>query len=253
MYIYSWEFNSNGAKELGTAIPARRIRHENSSFVGSPKKKVINWGSSSLPPEVIKCNVINKPENIAVCSNKLNFFKEISGKCSVPDWTTDIKIAMQWVADGSLVCARTILQGHSGAGLVIMSKDNSKTFTKAPLYTRYIPKQDEYRIHVVNNEIIDVQRKAIRPGWIEEHDGAKPNFHIRNLANGFIYVRNDVNPPDIVKQEALKAITASGLVFGAVDVIYNSKRKSAYVLEINTAPGLEGTSVQNYANALRKL
>jgi D-alanine-D-alanine ligase-like ATP-grasp enzyme len=37
------------------------------------------------------------------------------------------------------------------------------------------------------------------------------------------------------------------LDFGAVDIIYNAKRNECYVLEVNTAPGLEGTTVEKYA------
>jgi glutathione synthase/RimK-type ligase-like ATP-grasp enzyme len=251
LYIYSWKAASEGSKALAVALNARRIKHENSTFKGGPKKIVINWGSSSVPSEVEKSSVLNKPQAVGVCANKLNFFNKVSGHCSVPDWTTDTQVAMSWVAEGSLVCARTVLSGHSAEGLVIMSKDNLSSFTKAPLYTRYIPKQDEYRVHVVRGEIIDVQRKALRTNYIEENDGKKPNFHIRNLANGFVYVRGDVNPPESVFTEAKNAITAAGLDFGAVDLIFNNKRNTAYVLEINSAPGIEGTTVTNYANAFK--
>ena len=37
-----------------------------------------------------------------------------------------------------------------------------------------------------------------------------------------------------------------GLDFGAVDVIWNEHESKAYVLEINTAPGLEGSTVEDY-------
>ena len=52
---------------------------------------------------------------------------------------------------------------------------------------------------------------------------------------------------------ALAAMVASGLDFGAVDVIWNSRRLEAYVLEINSAPGLQGQTVENYAAAFRRL
>jgi D-alanine-D-alanine ligase-like ATP-grasp enzyme len=43
------------------------------------------------------------------------------------------------------------------------------------------------------------------------------------------------------------------LHFSAVDVVYNDREKKAYVLEINTAPGVEGQTIQVYADALAKL
>lgn len=244
---------SEGASNLAAELDIRKIKHENSRFKGGPNKKVINWGSTNLPDEVQKCNILNQAEAVRICSDKLRFFNHISGHdISIPDWTTDPQVAMKWVAEGNTVCARQILNGHSAAGLVIMDKNTPDKFVKAPLYTKYVPKQDEYRVHVVNGEVIDVQRKALRPNWAEEHEG-KVNWQVRNLDNGFIYVRGDVKPPKTVLDEALKTIARVGLVFGAVDVIYNDKRKQAYVLEVNTAPGITGQTVINYAAAFKKL
>jgi D-alanine-D-alanine ligase-like ATP-grasp enzyme len=39
----------------------------------------------------------------------------------------------------------------------------------------------------------------------------------------------------------------TGLDFGAVDVIWNAQKEKPYVLEINTAPGLEGQTIADYA------
>ncbi|MNY63636.1 hypothetical protein D3C86_2006230 [compost metagenome] len=49
------------------------------------------------------------------------------------------------------------------------------------------------------------------------------------------------------------AVNAIGLTFGAVDVIWNEYRHQAYVLEVNTAPGLTGTTLEKYAEAFRGL
>lgn len=254
MFIYSWNFNSEGASNLAKALGAKKIKHEKSAFKGSPKKTVINWGSSELPQEVRASKVLNDPSKVYICSNKLRFFQYISEKkVTIPDWTTDHNVALRWAAEGNIVCARTVLQGHSAEGLVLMDKDNPKDFVKAPLYTKYIPKRDEYRVHVVQGKVIDIQRKALRNGWLEEH-GADPNIYkVRNLNNGFVYVRNDVDPPKVVLEEALAAIIAIGLDFGAVDIVYNQKKELAAVLEINTAPGLEGSTIDNYVNALKDL
>ena len=250
-YLFAWNPNSEGASELAEAMGIKRIKHQGSRFKGSDKKIVINWGASNIDnPEILKCKVVNHPDRVALCSNKLRFFEELAGKgVTIPDWTTDKKTAFEWVVNGSLVCARTILNGHSAAGLVIMHKDDVKTLVEAPLYTRYVPKKEEYRVHVVKGRTVDVQRKALRNGWVEEH-GANVNFRIRNLENGFIYMRQDIQVPDIVSNEARKAVEIMKLDFGAVDVIYNEKNQKAFVLEINTAPGLEGQSIQNYAGAL---
>jgi hypothetical protein len=54
-----------------------------------------------------------------------------------------------------------------------------------------------------------------------------------------------------VKLEALRAVLALNLDFGAVDVIYNQHRDRAYVLEVNTAPGIAEYTTNVYAEHLR--
>jgi D-alanine-D-alanine ligase-like ATP-grasp enzyme len=76
---------------------------------------------------------------------------------------------------------------------------------------------------------------------------------VRNHDNGFIFVRNDVKAPSSVEEQAVRAIKALGLDFGAVDIIWNDKQQKAYVLEVNTAPGLEGSTVDDYARGFRNL
>lgn len=252
-YLFSWNKNSEGAKVLADALKIKRIRHEGSTFKGSSKKTVINWGSSNLPDEVLKSRVLNDPKAVQRCSNKLTFFNTVSGKISHPEFTTSFQEAMKWITDGHKVCARQVLQGHSAEGLVIMHKDDVNSFVEAPLYTKYVKKLDEYRIHVVNNAVTDVQRKALKTGWTEENPGEKPNWSIRNHANGFVYIRQGFAAPNCVLEEAVKTIQVVGLDFGAVDVIYNNKYETAYVLEVNTAPGIEGTSVENYVAAFRDM
>jgi D-alanine-D-alanine ligase-like ATP-grasp enzyme len=75
---------------------------------------------------------------------------------------------------------------------------------------------------------------------------------VRNLANGFVYVFDEA-PPACVKEEAIKALESTGLAFGAVDVIYNQQQDKAYVLEINTAPGLEQRTAEAYALAFKEI
>ena len=45
---------------------------------------------------------------------------------------------------------------------------------------------------------------------------------------------------------------AVGLKFGAVDLIWNELENKSYVLEINTAPGLTGATLEKYAQAIVK-
>jgi glutathione synthase/RimK-type ligase-like ATP-grasp enzyme len=242
VWIYSWNFWSKSARVLAKELDAYLIRHEGSRFVGRPYKAVINWGSSVLPTCVRGSTVLNSAPQVALASNKLNFLETCVEDWRPPPWTSDPNVAKQWLKDGKDVVARTVLNGHSGAGIRLIHPGGILPY--ALLYTKYIPKSSEWRIHCVGNTIIDIQRKAAKIGEVA-------NWQIRNHDNGFIYARDGV-PPGDVREQALAAFLKSGLDFGAVDVIYNAKREKAYVLEINTAPGLEGNTVGIYANALER-
>ncbi len=252
--IYSYHQGSEGSKNLAEAMGIKRLKKEKSKFNPQRTDTIINWGSGSLPDNIVGsgCRVINPPELVRRASNKAHAFQLLNDHCRVPPWTTNHGVAREWLErDEKTVFARTILNGHSGAGIEVMYPGHPDTWNvRAGLYVQYVPKKDEYRVHVVNGRIIDTQRKGLPENLPRDN----VNWMVRNLANGFIFVRNDGRPvPPDVHTQALAAMAASGLHFGAVDVIYNEKQRQAYVLEINTAPGLVGTTVENYSRALTEL
>ena len=261
MFILPYKNGSQGAKDLAEALGAKQIKREGSKFKGSKDKIVINWGSTTMSEEVAKCEVINKPEAVALASNKLRFFGAISqynrsvirrnSGVSIPVYTTLKEEAREWIFDGCIVVARTVLNGHSGAGIVLCETSDQLDQVDAPLYVIYQPKKQEYRIHVLRNEVVDIQRKARRT----ETPDDQVNWKIRNHDNGFIYSRNEdmgnLNPK--ILSDSIKSVEVCGLDFGAVDVIYNEKTATPYVLEVNTAPGLSGETLAGYAKRMKEI
>lgn len=250
MHIYSYLQKSRSSAALAKELGIKRIKHRNSNFVGGEGKVVLNWGASNLPEEVAKCKVINPPDKVAFASNKLNFFHATKELDIAPAFTESKGEAIAWLGEGYAVVCRTILNGHSGEGIVLASTEEE--IIDAPLYVRYVKKTQEYRVHVMNNRVIDVQRKARR---IDIPDD-EVNWQVRNHANGFIFARNNLRIADLspqIKDKSLQAIQALGLDFGAVDIVWNQLNEKAYVLEVNTAPGLEGTTLETYANAINHL
>lgn len=246
---------SDGATLLAETLGIKKIKRENSKYVGRPDKIVINWGASRLPDAVGNSRVLNAPVRVASVSNKLRFFETVAAAARevqprVPEHTTSAEVVRTWLAGGAKVVCRATLNGHSGEGITII-EGAEVDIPNVPLYTKYVPKKQEWRIHVLkdgdNLTVIDTQKKMAR----RDFEGT-PNWQVRNHENGFIYAR-EVDPPhpDILEQ-ALKALKVSGLDFGAVDVIYNEQQGAAYVLEINSAPGITGQTVESYANAFRR-
>lgn len=171
-----------------------------------------------------------------------------AGYARTPEFSTSSMDAQMWLNQGYTVVERHILNGNSGAGIRLVEPGDDEGLSRAPLYVRYVPKKQEYRVHVCGGQAVDIQRKARR----KDVEDDAINWKIRNHDNGFIFARNegDAVPPDVIVQ-SVKAVTLLGLAFGAVDVIFNEKEQQAYVLEVNTAPGLSGTTLEGYLSRFR--
>lgn len=140
------------------------------------------------------------------------------------------------------VVVRALTAASEGKGITICKKEDCRT--NAPLYTAYIPKKKEYRVHVWNNRVIDIVEKRRKRG-LEEKE-----FQVRNTANGYVFCRDNVNPPSDCAAVALAAVQALGRTYGAVDVIWNEKQNKSFVLEVNSRPGMTGTTIKKYADAI---
>lgn len=245
-----------------------KLRTEGSTFRGRRDDVLVNWGNSSvdmqkftriqglIDPEF----VLNHPQSIANASNKKKSFDLMSDHgVKLVEFTTNKEDAQAWVDAGSLVYARTKLQGHSGEGIVAVHKQPetvvaagaafpvNNVLPNAPLYTKGITVQRrEFRIHVFGGEIVYVQQKKRTNDYQNN-----PNYSnvVRNYHTGWIYATNEIRPNEASLEEAKKAVEALGLDFGAVDVI--TRGEEAWVLEVNTAPGLQGTTLEVYRDAIK--
>lgn len=243
MLVYPYKPGSKSARDLSQAIGAKRIRHKGSKLRGDPSKTVINWGSGNLPFEVRQCTVLNDPDRVGIAGNKLLTFKALArAKVRLPNWTEDKSVAEEWLEDGHTVFARTLLRASSGKGIVICEPGGETV--QAPLYVKYTKSKSEWRVHVLGGEAKATHRK-IRDPKVNPED---VDFRVRNHAAGFIFQRNNDAVPGDVEAQAVTAVSALGLDFGAVDVIYNQHKSEAYVLEVNTAPGLTGETLDVYSN-----
>lgn len=244
MKLYPYKPGSASAKALAEALGIQRIRHQ------GPRLKVqglINWGSSGFRRNLdIRGQLLNMPEFVKTASNKLETFKELDGHVPIPEWTTEPQKALEWLAGGSPVVARTVLNGHSGQGLVIV--ENMGNWTEAPLYTKYIPKKQEFRLHVFRDRVFFMQRKARNRDVPDE----QVNWKVRNHGNGFIFAHQDVYVREDAQRHAIMAVGQLGLDFGAVDVIWNQKEDKYYIIEVNTACGLEGTTLDKYVEVFKE-
>lgn len=262
---------SNSVSLLATSLTSftensvLRLNREGSAFRGRLGDYIINWGSSRTTPEHLsmigRATIFNHPSSVRVASNKVDAFDLMSdGGVNTVEWTRDQNEAQGWLDSGCQVMVRTSLTGHSGEGIVCVSSERpehlgnvewTSELPQAQLYTNRITTPfREYRFHIMKGVPIFIQQKRRRAGW-ETLQGY--SNVVRNHGNGWIYSHLDMTEPNIASYEqAVAAVSSLGLDFGAVDVITN--QDNAWVLEVNTAPGLSGeTTLHRYTEAFAAL
>ena len=194
------------------------------------------WGPTAPCPHIDAAQEAAKK----IAANKLLAFQAFQdSNVSIPEWTTDKNVAIAWNKD---YLARTLLRAHSGKGIVYVEAGQEPPFAR--LYVQYKKKKHEYRVHVFQSTVIDVTQKKRRQGFENR------NNQIRNHQNGWVYCRENIQEPEGIRQLALNACTALGLNSGAVDIIWNERENRCYVLEINSAPGIEGTTCKKYSTKI---
>lgn len=248
--ILPYKIGSRSAKLLAEGLSNRlrlKVRRVRADGKYRPKQRslIINYGLNQPPNwlQLTRVNqVLNHPTACAKAGNKLLAFQAFKqANVETVEWTTDKQQAQQWTTDGATVVCRTLLNAHSGRGIHLAT--SATEVVPCQLYTKYKKKKKEFRVHIFRGVVVDVaekrrRNKADRP---EHFDG-----YIRNHGNGWVFCRDNITRPDDLDQLAIGAVRSLGLDFGAVDIIWNERDNKSYVLEVNTAPGVEGTTLEKY-------
>ena len=205
---------------------------------------VVNYGNRRYNDSFFGgATVLNSVVALNRAANKVTAFQTLEAAgVSTVEYTVSQSVASDW-NQNEIVYERGILNGHSGEGITVRLP--TEGISRAPLYTKGIqgPRR-EWRVHVFEGVITYVQKKIRRNGYRELESYRED---IRNHHTGWVYSNSFTEaPPNQVLIQAHKAVSALGLNFGAVDLI--SKGTNAWVLEVNTAPGLTGTTLETYTH-----
>lgn len=245
--IYPYKLGSEGARSLAAALDTICVKPDG-RYRPRVNDLIINWGNSTIPNWYGQTEIeqtLNHPLNVAQAVNKLTTLRILQGNSvPTPEWTTSFSLAQEWIDQGETVVERHNLTGSKGNGIRIVNADSFDDVSMAPLYTKLIGRAREYRIHVFDRQVIDLQQKKRREG--NDSDGT-----IKNLDNGWVFVRDDITPPPrSMFDTAVRAVQALGLDFGGVDVLV--KDGQCYVLEVNCAVGLAESTITSYVNAIKR-
>ncbi len=186
--------------------------------------------------------IFNKPSAVRKAVNKATAFTAwLAAGVPVPKFWLDSNSVVRGERD--IILVRTKLSASCGEGIIVV-RPGEVLPTGHHLYVKYVSKLHEYRIHVVLGEAVLVQQKRKREGFEQDDNQSL----IRNYDNGWVFAVNNVTWQDSAtetktKAAAIKAVAALGLDFGAVDIIVGKRDGLPYVLEVNTAPGIESPTL----------
>ena len=230
---------SGSVHALVDSMDAMIIKRKGSKYVNRMSDLVINWGCYGIPSY---SRVLNSSEAVENATSKTRTFSILErAGIRVPVQTTDRAIAQLWAREGRIL-GRDLDRGSEGHGITVYKPGD--TVASHKFYVKYVKKQREFRVHVFGGQVIDIQEKLKRKGG--------SSAFVRNTANGYVFVRGSLveSPcPASVLQAAMASVGALGLDFGGVDIGFHSN-DGTVVYEVNTAPGIEGTTVQRYKEAI---
>lgn len=270
MYIIASHNNGASARALAARLGCRLVSHSSTKPLPKSITQVINFGCSPDHPAIRRAaqsgvSIINGAGAVQRASSKADTFRtldDVRFRYAVPHWFDQTQANFECLVNGKTIVARTLDRSSSGRGIEVITPEQAATLNGLPparVYTEAINKGREYRVHVgfstVQGEhrIVDITRKIRRP------DAEGERGFIWNHDNDFIFVREGVTPRNIpihLRDAAMEAVHALGLDFGAVDIVVprrgrnDIQRMPVYVLEVNTAPGMEGTTLERYAELL---
>lgn len=161
------------------------------------------------------------------------------------DFTQSIEVARSWAIEGNVVVCRKLTHSSEGKGIVVA--ETSDAIVTAPVYTKYKKKKKEFRVHVFKDKVVHVLEKRRKSNYEGTADSK-----IRNIANGYVFCSEGVVEPPGLRELALSASNVTSSDFRGVDIGYNEKLNQLFVIEVNSAPGIEGTNVDRYIEVILK-
>ena len=205
---------------------------------------VIRYGNSSGVFD--NDTLYNTPESIRLCGNSVKFGEW----CNENDFRAPLYTPFDVNTKYEFPYLLRKSHHYGGKDILLVTDettlDNKEKYAKL-YHVPYIETDQEFGIHVVGNKVVRLFRKLPR-------DNSSDSF-IRTQYKGYRYsiVSDLENNFKVAQRISVELFNKLGLGFGRIDMGYSSKRKTYYIFEVNTAPGLNNNSAEVYATHLREL
>jgi len=279
----------SGATDVTGGNLAKELKIDGGRDKPKGKKIVIGWGTKTKEDTTFPAgaHVLNHPDNIRRNRNKLGTLETMkNANVAVAAFVMAGQV-MKAIDDKKSEIALPLVgrtkyhQGGKGFWTCLTKTHVKNAIDEgAEYFQNYIDIVDEYRLHVFNGKLLYAQKKAKRnnmeEAFVEQHADkiknyaekaekkldketldyalgrlAKENQHadmiVRSNRRGWKF--SAVKQTDVNLLEAAKAaLAAIGMEFGAVDCCIDADKKS-WVLEVNSGPGLDGSTLKAYVQA----
>ena len=175
--------------------------------------------------------------------NKTSQYKWFAEK-QIPalTFTEEFSVAKKWAEEGETVICRKLTRASEGKGIVVA--ETPEQVVMAPVYTVYKKKKREFRVHIFKGKVVHILEKRRKSG------NGEVDSKVRNHKNGWVFCSEGVVAPPGLTELALSASNVSSSDFKGVDIGYNEKKNELFVIEVNSAPGITGTNIQRYTEAI---
>jgi hypothetical protein len=152
--------------------------------------------------------------------------------------------------EASNIYCRHLLSSNSGKGIEVV--EFGETVPEAPLYTKGLHNWTEWRFHVGRTSS-GIKQIALQQKVKRGTNGSSGSDLIRNHDSDYIFKRYGLDCPE--QEDGLRvageAISSIGLDFAGIDMAHTSEGWK--VIEINTAPGLTGSTITDYVNYFKEV
>jgi len=189
---------------------------------------------------------LNSIQFIKLCSNK-KVFSDLLVQNNIP---TVIFLPKNTYTEG-VVLVRSILSSYGGKGITICKNIEEVNSAEGHWMSPFIKFNNEYRVHVFNGKITRVQKKIRREEEQEE-------YPIRNFSRGYFFsVRTTLENtgdrfPKLIDFVDSVVSLLPEKHFCGLDLGYSRELGSYVVIENNSAPGFEESTMYLYASEFAK-